>query len=44
MSELRDYVVATVRSLTNDQQTPTARRENLAFDFPMDDAAPAPTD
>lgn len=33
VSELRDYVVAKVQSLTSGKQTPTSRKENLEFDF-----------
>ncbi|MBS2021014.1 MAG: caspase family protein [Deltaproteobacteria bacterium] len=33
VSELRDYTSARVKELTHGQQTPTARRENLEFDF-----------
>ena len=33
VSELRDYVVAKVRELTNGQQTPVSRREALDNDF-----------
>jgi len=33
VSELRDYVIARVRNLTEGEQTPTARRENLEYDF-----------
>lgn len=33
VSELRDYVIKKVQKLTNGQQTPTSRRENLEFDF-----------
>lgn len=33
VSELRDYVIARVRDLTQGEQTPTARRENLEYDF-----------
>lgn len=33
VSELRDYVTARVKELTSGLQTPTSRRENLAFDF-----------
>jgi WD40 repeat protein len=32
-SELRDYVIETVKKLTSGKQTPTSRRENLEFDF-----------
>lgn len=34
-NELRDYVAQLVMSLTNGRQRPTARRENLEFDFPI---------
>lgn len=33
VSELRDYAMTRVQELTNNRQTPTARRENLEFDF-----------
>ena len=33
VSELRDYVFDKVSKLTNGKQNPTARRENLEFDF-----------
>jgi len=33
VSELRDYVFDRVKELTNGQQNPTSRRENLEFDF-----------
>lgn len=33
VSELRDYVIENVRRLTQDKQNPTARRENIEFDF-----------
>ena len=33
VSELRDYVFDKVSRLTNGRQNPTARRENLEFDF-----------
>lgn len=33
VSELRDYVFNKVNELTNGRQNPTARRENLEFDF-----------
>lgn len=33
VSELRDYVFDRVKKLTNGQQNPTSRRENLEFDF-----------
>jgi hypothetical protein len=36
VSELRDYVVRRVQELTGGRQTPTARRENLEVDFPVD--------
>ena len=33
VGELRDYVIQKVTQLTQGQQTPTSRRENLDFDF-----------
>ncbi|MFH0999773.1 MAG: caspase family protein, partial [Bacteroidota bacterium] len=33
VSELRDYVFVRVKELTNGQQNPTSRKENLEFDF-----------
>jgi WD40 repeat protein/uncharacterized caspase-like protein len=33
VAELRDYVISKVTLLTQGQQTPTSRRENLDFDF-----------
>jgi WD40 repeat protein/uncharacterized caspase-like protein len=33
VAELRDYVISKVTQLTQGQQTPTSRRENLDFDF-----------
>ena len=33
VSELRDYVTGRVQKLSKNHQTPTARRENLEFDF-----------
>lgn len=35
VGSLRDYVTRRVRELTGGAQTPTARRENLAVDFPI---------
>lgn len=35
VSELREYVVGEVHRLTREAQTPTSRRENLEFDFPV---------
>ncbi len=36
VSELRDHVLAEVRLLTGGRQSPTSRRENLEFDWPVD--------
>jgi WD40 repeat protein len=35
VSELRDYVMKTVRELTKDAQKPTSRRENIENDFSL---------
>ncbi len=35
VGELRDYVTTKVQAMTQGQQRPTARRENLADDFPI---------
>lgn len=35
VSELRNYVVDDVRSLTQEEQVPAMRKENLEFDFPV---------
>ena len=35
VTELKDYVIDQVYILTNGQQKPTSRKENLEFDFPV---------